>query len=64
MIFSSGQEIVTLNHESFDRAIYSEGALEAAKWISNKKPGLYSNERSFKILVNKTENPESLLQSK
>ena len=42
MIFSSGQEIVTLNHESFDRAIYSEGALEAAKWISNKKPGLYS----------------------
>ena len=42
VIFSSGQEIVTLNHESFDRAIYSEGALEAAKWISNKKPGLYS----------------------
>ena len=40
--FSSGKEIVTLNHESFDRALYSEGALSAAKWIMKKKPGLYS----------------------
>ena len=40
--FSSGKEIVTLNHESFDRALYSEGALAAAKWLLNKKPGLYS----------------------
>ena len=40
--FSSGKEIVTLNHESFDRALYSEGALTAAKWLANKKAGLYS----------------------
>ena len=40
--FSSGKEIVTLNHESFDRALYSEGALTAAKWLMKKKPGLYS----------------------
>ena len=40
--FSNGKEIVTLNHESFDRALYSEGALTAAKWLINKKPGLYS----------------------
>ena len=40
--FSSGKEIVTLNHESFDRALYSEGALTASKWIMRKKPGLYS----------------------
>ena len=40
--FSSGKEIVTLNHESFDRSLYSEGALTAAKWLFNKKPGLYS----------------------
>ena len=40
--FSSGKEIVTLNHESFDRTLYSEGALAAAKWLINKKPGLYS----------------------
>ena len=40
--FSSGKEFVTLNHKSFDRALYSEGALTAAKWLSNKKAGLYS----------------------
>ena len=39
---SSGKEIITLNHEAFDRALYSEGALSAAKWLLNKKPGLYS----------------------
>jgi 4-hydroxy-tetrahydrodipicolinate reductase len=40
--FSSGKEIITLNHEAFDRALYSDGALTAAKWLMNKKAGLYS----------------------
>jgi 4-hydroxy-tetrahydrodipicolinate reductase len=40
--FSSGKEIITLNHEAFDRALYSDGALTAAKWLINKKAGLYS----------------------
>ena len=40
--FSSGKEIIKLNHEAFDRALYSDGALSAAKWLSNKKAGLYS----------------------
>ena len=40
--FSSGKEIITLSHEAFDRALYSEGAVTAAKWIMNKKQGLYS----------------------
>ncbi len=40
--FSNGKEIITLNHEAFDRALYSEGALTAAKWLMTKKAGLYS----------------------
>ena len=40
--FSNGKEIIKLNHEAFDRTLYSEGALTAAKWIIKKKPGLYS----------------------
>ena len=40
--FSSGKEVVSLNHEAFDRALFSEGALTAARWIIGKKPGLYS----------------------
>ena len=42
IMFSSGKEIIRLNHESFDRALYSEGALTAARWLMSKKPGLYS----------------------
>ena len=40
--FSSGKETITLNHEAFDRALYSEGALSAASWLMKKKPGLYT----------------------
>ena len=40
--FSSGKEIIKLNHEAFDRALYSDGAITAAKWLIKKKPGLYS----------------------
>tara|TARA_A100000164_G_scaffold98345_1_gene85614 strand:+ start:405 stop:1184 length:780 start_codon:yes stop_codon:yes gene_type:complete len=40
--FSNGKEIITLNHEAFDRALYSEGALTAANWLMKKRPGLYS----------------------
>jgi len=36
------KKIIKLNHESFARALYSDGALTAAKWLINKKPGLYS----------------------
>tara|TARA_B100001057_G_C22806312_1_gene933569 strand:- start:1037 stop:1819 length:783 start_codon:yes stop_codon:yes gene_type:complete len=42
VLFSSGKEIIKLNHEAFDRTLYSEGALTAAKWLIKKKPGLYS----------------------
>jgi 4-hydroxy-tetrahydrodipicolinate reductase len=40
--FSSGKEIITLNHEAFDRTLYSDGALTAAKWLIGKRAGLYS----------------------
>ena len=40
--FSSGKEIITLNHEAFDRTLYSDGALTASEWLMKKKPGLYS----------------------
>jgi 4-hydroxy-tetrahydrodipicolinate reductase len=40
--FSNGKEIITLNHEAFDRALYADGALLASKWLMKKKPGLYS----------------------
>ena len=47
--FSNGKEILTLNHEAFDRALYSEGALTAAKWLIKKRPGLYSMRDVLKL---------------
>ena len=40
--FSNRKEIIKLNHEAFDRTLYSVGALTACKWLMKKKPGLYS----------------------
>jgi len=42
VLFSSKKEVIKLNHEAFDRTLYSEGALTAANWLIKKKPGLYS----------------------
>ena len=42
VLFSSGKETIALDHKAFDRALYSEGAFTAAKWLICKIPGLYS----------------------
>ncbi len=42
VLFSNKKEIIQLNHEAFDRALYSEGAFSAAEWLVGKKNGLYS----------------------
>ena len=42
VIFSNSKETITLNHEAFDRSLYSDGALTAAEWLANKGVGLYS----------------------
>jgi 4-hydroxy-tetrahydrodipicolinate reductase len=39
--FTSGRERVTLGHDAFDRAIFAEGALHAARWAAGQPPGLY-----------------------
>ena len=42
VILTNKKETLNLIHEAHDRSLYSEGALKAAKWLFNKKPGLYS----------------------
>lgn len=42
VIFSSKTEQVSIEHISKDRNIYALGALSAARWLVNQKPGLYS----------------------
>ncbi len=38
-------QTLTLRHEAHDRALFAEGALTAAKWITGMEPGLYDMQR-------------------
>jgi len=42
VIFSGPAERLELSHRAANRGIFARGALRAAKWITNKSPGLYS----------------------
>ena len=40
--FTLENESIEINHKSFDRKIFAEGAILALKWISDKNKGLYT----------------------
>jgi 4-hydroxy-tetrahydrodipicolinate reductase len=42
VIFATDEEYLRLSHVALDRALFARGALLAARWASNKPPGLYS----------------------
>lgn len=41
VIFTTNTQSITLKHEAFDRALFAEGALKAAKFLVGKSAGLY-----------------------
>jgi len=42
VLFASEGEIVTLSHSAADRSLFARGALKAATWARDKKPGRYT----------------------
>jgi 4-hydroxy-tetrahydrodipicolinate reductase len=42
VIFAGPDERIELTHKAADRMIFARGALHAALWARNQKPGLYS----------------------
>lgn len=36
------EETLVLEHNALNRTVFARGALKAAKWLNNKKPGLYT----------------------
>ncbi len=48
VIFAGNDEIITISHTATSKNIFAIGAMKAAEFIKNKKPGLYS----MKDLVN------------
>lgn len=41
-MFVGNNELITLSHQGFSRAIFATGAITAALWARDKKAGLYS----------------------
>ncbi len=42
VIFAGDAETITLSHRATDRALFARGAVRAALWARDRKPGLYS----------------------
>lgn len=42
VIFAGKDEVVTFSHTAYSKAIFAKGAVQAAKFLAGKKPGLYS----------------------
>lgn len=42
VIFAGNDEVVTFSHSAYSKTIFAKGALEAAKFLAHKGPGLYT----------------------
>ena len=42
MIFAGPMERIELTHRAEDRTMFAQGAVKAALWARDRKPGLYS----------------------
>ncbi len=42
VIFAGKDEVVTFSHRAYSKAVFAKGAVEAAKFLAGKGPGLYA----------------------
>jgi 4-hydroxy-tetrahydrodipicolinate reductase len=42
VVFAGERERVELVHEALDRAVFADGALRAARWLSGRGPGRWT----------------------
>ena len=42
VIFAGTDEVITFSHRAYSRAVFAKGALQAAKYLAGKAPGLYT----------------------
>ena len=42
MIFAGTDEVISLKHEAFSKAVFAKGAVQAAKFLKEKEKGLYT----------------------
>jgi 4-hydroxy-tetrahydrodipicolinate reductase len=44
VIFAGVDEVITISHTAYSKAIFGKGALQAAKYLAGKAPGFYTME--------------------
>jgi 4-hydroxy-tetrahydrodipicolinate reductase len=49
VIYNNKIENIELKHTAFSRELFADGALNAAKWISKKKKGLFNMQDMFNL---------------
>lgn len=42
VIFAGPDEVITLRHTAYSRSLFAAGAIQAARFLAGRKPGLYS----------------------
>lgn len=42
VIFAGEDEVITFSHTAYSRAVFGKGAIQAAKFLYNQEPGLYT----------------------
>ncbi|NBH72975.1 4-hydroxy-tetrahydrodipicolinate reductase [Clostridiaceae bacterium] len=42
VVFAGQDEVVTFSHTAYSKAVFAKGALEAARFLAGKEPGLYT----------------------
>ena len=42
VVFAGEDEVITFCHTAYSKAVFAKGALEAARFLAGKKPGLYT----------------------
>lgn len=42
VIYAGEDEVIELNHQAFSRGVFAKGAVQAAKFLKDKKPGVYT----------------------
>lgn len=47
LILTSGTEQITLSHRAFDRRVFAQGAVKAARWLAGKPAGCYDMTEIF-----------------
>jgi 4-hydroxy-tetrahydrodipicolinate reductase len=42
VLFAGNYEIIEISHRAYDRAVFAQGAVRAARWVKGREPGVHS----------------------